>query len=147
MPTMTWTLVEDSLASAVAASSGEDQGARDFRLDALTKDLVVFPGMQLVRGLEGIAQNLYLRLSMFLGEWFLDTDDGTDWFGSVLGKQSRDLQLAKSVLRERILGTVGVLDLIELEFKVDAGARTLRATWKVMTDLGALSQTVEGTGV
>ncbi|WHL27754.1 hypothetical protein QJS63_26220 [Pseudomonas juntendi] len=30
---------------------------------------------------EEVAQNVRTRLKFFLGEWFLNTADGTDWFG------------------------------------------------------------------
>ena len=53
-----------------------------------------------------VAQNVVTRLKFFLGEWFLDTSDGTDWFGSVLGKGSA-MASRESVIRRRILLTPG----------------------------------------
>lgn len=48
------------------------------------------------------AQNINTRLKFFLGEWFLNTADGTDWFGKVLGKGSPEAS-RESVIRRRIL--------------------------------------------
>ena len=55
---------------------------------------------------EAVAQAVATRLGLYLGEWFLDVTDGTDWRGSVLGahtETTRDM-----VLKARILGTLNL---------------------------------------
>lgn len=49
------------------------------------------------------------RMQLFLGEWFLNTGDGTPWDTDVLGKYTAAKR--GPVLRARILGTPNVLTL------------------------------------
>lgn len=56
-----------------------------------------------------VAQAIMTRLRLAVGEWFLDTADGTDYQGQILGygkQASRDL-----AIRTRILDTPGVKEI------------------------------------
>jgi hypothetical protein len=64
----------------------------------------------LVNSSAAVAQIVQTRLLLFLGEWFLDTNDGTDWDGSVLGKYTAGLY--DKVIQARILGTQGVTGIV-----------------------------------
>lgn len=55
---------------------------------------------------EAPAQAVKTRLMLQLGEWFVDTSDGTPWKTKVLGKYTSATR--DPVLRNRILGTQGV---------------------------------------
>ena len=59
---------------------------------------------------EAVAQCAKTRLGFWLGEWFLDTTDGTPWETKVLGKYTAPVRDA--VIRARILGTLGVNRII-----------------------------------
>jgi hypothetical protein len=79
---------------------------------------------------EAVAQAILTRLKLWTGEWFLDLTAGTAWQPNVptpgtpgvVGVQSanaaRDI-----ILRNRILGTQGVLSLIDYQSRVDPIAR------------------------
>ncbi len=63
----------------------------------------------LINSPETVAQAIRTRLDLWLGQWFVDTSDGTNWLGGVLGKYTRDSRDA--VVQARILGTTGVIAL------------------------------------
>lgn len=84
---------------------------------------------------EEVAQNVITRLKFFLGEWFLDTSDGTDWFGGVLGKGSR-LATRESIIRRRILLTPGCKGMTAFSVDSDPVTRELTVTASVISESG-----------
>jgi hypothetical protein len=67
-------------------------------------------------GLE-VAQRLWVRFNFFLGEWFLDTAEGTPWFDHILTKGPND-QVVRTVLNSVIRNTEGVTALLRLNYSV-----------------------------
>lgn len=84
---------------------------------------------------EEVAQNIRTRLKFFLGEWFLDTADGTDWFGSVLGKGSV-LASRESVIRRRILLTPGCAGMTAFSMTTDIATRELTVSASIVSQSG-----------
>jgi hypothetical protein len=84
---------------------------------------------------EEVAQNVVTRLKFFLGEWFLNTADGTDWFGSVLGKGSA-LASRESVIRRRILLTPGCAGMTAFSVTSDALTRELTVSASIVSTSG-----------
>lgn len=87
---------------------------------------------------EAPAQAVKTRLALRLGEWFLDTSDGTPWNEEVLGKHTAGTRDA--AIRERIEGTTGVTALDSYsstfdpntrQFSVDAGISTAYGAAKI----------------
>lgn len=76
---------------------------------------------------DDVAQRVRTRLRMFLGEWFLDTADGTPYFQDILVK-SPNLVLIRSAIRERILETEGVTGIEKFDMTFDRVYRTLAVT-------------------
>ena len=77
---------------------------------------------------DGPAQCVKTRLGLWLGQWFLNTDDGTPWQTKVLGRYSgstRDV-----AIRARILGTPGVTEIVNYSSSLnrDTRAWTVNAT-------------------
>lgn len=67
---------------------------------------------------EAVAQAVATRLRLSLGEWFLDTTDGTPWQTQVLGKytgSTRDV-----VIKARVTDTPGVLSIVNYSSQVGA---------------------------
>lgn len=119
--------------------------ARDLKIDWTTGDLAVVNGnFVLIDGIEAIAQSVRCRLQMFEGEWFLDETDGMPYFQTILVKNP-NMDAIREAFRKRILGTVGVKDLLTLDLSYTSSARTLRVSFRASTDEGELSQTVEVT--
>lgn len=83
---------------------------------------------------EAIAQNIYTRLKLWLGEWYLDTDEGTDWLGKCLGKNSMDSALLE--IKQRILGTTGVNSIQNFSASIEPTSRKLTITGTVNTIYG-----------
>lgn len=103
----------------------------DYRFGGLNQFLVDTP--------EAVAQAIQSRLALWTGEWFLDTGEGTDFNGSILGYGTaavRDL-----VIQDRILGTPGVREIIDYSSDVDERARRLKVSATVDTLYGQVSFT------
>ncbi len=79
---------------------------------------------------ETVAQAVKTRLSLWRGEWFLDTTEGMPYGQSVLGRQSPEVY--SMALSDRILGTRGVRSIIEFNTINDSGSR--RLTYSVTLD-------------
>lgn len=90
-----------------------------------------------VSGADAIVQDIACRLAFFRGEWFLAPDEGVPWFERVLVKNPNPA-LVRSTIRDALLSTPGVLDVLELSIRFDAAARNLAVTYRVSTDLGEI---------
>lgn len=82
---------------------------------------IVTSGDHFVTGKEETRQACISRLRLFLGEYFLDATDGTPWFQAILGKASRDI--AEANIKQRILGTRGVIAINSFEMTSDTRRR------------------------
>ncbi len=83
-----------------------------------------------------VAQAVRTRLLLFAHEWFLDTTDGTDWFGKVLGKYTQGTRDA--VIRERILNTPGVNTILSYSSQFNSATRTFTVNASLDTIYGVV---------
>lgn len=83
---------------------------------------------------EAVAQAVKTRLSLFAGEWYLDTSDGTPWRTEVLGKYTKETYDA--VIRDRILGTDGVQEIVSYSSTFDGDSRALSVSATITTVYG-----------
>lgn len=83
---------------------------------------------------EGVCQNVQTRLALWRGSWFLDLRAGTPWIQEILGKHDA----VDIVLRDRILTTPGVLEILEFEAILNPDNRriTINATLKTRYGTG-----------
>lgn len=88
---------------------------------------------------EAPAQIVLSRLYLFLGEWFLDTEDGTAWKTRVLGKYTGDTR--DTVIRTRILGTQGVTGITAFDSDLDREARAYTVAATISTAYGETTVT------
>lgn len=72
---------------------------------------------------EAVGQAVLTRLRLWVGEWFANTADGTGWSTQVLGRGT-DL-LYEQMIRDRILDTQGVTQIVSLTSQYDADARKI----------------------
>lgn len=89
----------------------------------------------LVNSPEAVGQAVLTRLLLRTGEWFLDVTEGTAYDTLILGfgtRRSRDVEI-----RNRILGTQGVTEIVTYSSSVDA-ARKFSVQGDVATVYGAL---------
>lgn len=81
-----------------------------------------------------VGQAVQTRILLWLGEWFLDINEGTPFMTGILGKHSK--ATADSTLQERILGTQGLVDLASYESVIDPETRTMSVTATIDTLYG-----------
>jgi hypothetical protein len=83
---------------------------------------------------ETVAQAVISRLSLWQGEWFLDTTEGTPYLQSIVGFSTNyDIDI-----QERILNTKGVRGL--LNYTSEITNRVLNVTFTLDTIYGISSQ-------
>lgn len=83
---------------------------------------------------EAVAQNVYTRLKLWLGEWFQDKNQGVDYLGKCLEKNSIDT--AADEIRRHILQTDGVLDVRNYSVTTDPDKRAIGITGELVTVYG-----------
>lgn len=88
---------------------------------------------------EAPAQAVKTRLLLRLGEWFLDTSDGTPYDTKILGKHTSGTRDA--AIRERIMGTEGVTSLEAYSSTFDPDTRAFTVSATVTTDYGTITVT------
>ena len=93
--------------------------------------------LALVTGREEIAQILRHELRTFIGEWFLDTSIGIDYFGEVFTKRM-DVANVDAMFKSKILSSPGVIELLEFTLDLDALNRKLTLSFSVSTNEGII---------
>lgn len=83
---------------------------------------------------EAVAQAAVTRLMLFTGEWYLDSTDGTPWRTEVLGKYTQETY--DVVIKDRILGTEGVQEILSYSSSFDGNSRALSVTATIATVYG-----------
>lgn len=82
---------------------------------------------------ETVAQAVQTRLALWMGEFFMDTSDGTPYYQDILGHNTNyDLEI-----QDRILGTTGVGEIISYSSSVVN--RALSVTCTISTIYGTTS--------
>lgn len=89
----------------------------------------------LVNTPDAVAQAVKTRLLLLRGEWFLDVSEGTPYSTEVLGTGTQPLY--DMAIRERILGTEGVVEITRYSSALDRNARSLAITATISTKYGA----------
>lgn len=112
----------------------------DIRLGDNSHDLVIVDGdLQLVAD---VAQAIKIRLLTVRGEWFLDNELGVPYFEEIFVK-APDLDRVRSIYRQTILDTPGVLDVRTITLSYTASTRELSVSFNCDSDQGEIDQTVE----
>ena len=89
-------------------------------------------GRQFVEDAEAVAQGVRARLRLFLGEYFLDLQEGTPWFQSILGKTPQDI--AEVTLKQRLSTTPGIRAIERFDFRTDRTQRRIAASAVVLDE-------------
>ena len=79
------------------------------------------------------AQHGLTRLLIFKGEWILDEEMGTDWYG-IIFSSSKSRAEKELEIKSRILGTPGVKEISQ--FKWEQTGASVAITGIVVTDWG-----------
>lgn len=91
----------------------------------------------LVNTPDAVAQAVVTRLRLLTGEWFLDSTEGTPYSTKILGTQTRPLY--DEAIRDRILGTEGVTELVDYFSTFDGETRKLTVQATINTLYGQTS--------
>jgi hypothetical protein len=107
--------------------------------NSVVGDLYIENGtVRLTRDLsEEVAQQLYIRLKTFLGEWFLDSSIGFPWFQSVLGIKV-PLGIVAQIIRKLILATPGVASIQKFSIQRNGATRFALVQFTVILTSGAV---------
>lgn len=108
----------------------------DIKLDVTTHDIDISTGdLQLLTGIEAIAQHIRIRLQFFLGEWMLDTRLGIPYFQHVLIKNPKTA-VVRGILRKAIQETPGVVSVSDLLVDYAPTTRQMTVSFSAATDTG-----------
>lgn len=111
----------------------------DIALDAVTHDLIKNDfDLVIYDGAEQVRQQLAIKLKLWRGEWFLDTEFGTPYYESILGKRLT-LGGAVAALKQSILEVEGVKSITRFEYTFNRSARTLDVDFDVMSRYGLIT--------
>lgn len=91
----------------------------------------------LVDGVEAIAQQIWVRLQFFKGEWFLDRRQGVPYFENVFIKNP-SRELLETIFRGIILDTPNVESLDSFLLDIETATRTGTIDFVAVTDDGLL---------
>jgi hypothetical protein len=113
----------------------------DLALDASGTDLVMPP--RFARGIEAVVQEIKIRLRRVRGEWFLDRDAGVPYLptdivpeGEALLGQKFNAVKARTAIRDELVKSPGVVELLALAVSFEGATRTLRVEFRVRTAFG-----------
>jgi len=84
---------------------------------------------------DAVAQAVSTRLRLWTGNWFLNTAEGTDWSGKILGNRTALTRDAE--LRQRILNTPGATQIVNYSTALDPNTRRFTASFQIETQFGA----------
>lgn len=101
----------------------------DIKLDPVAGDIDLSSGdLQIVDGVEAVAQHLRIRLRTWLGTWFLDRRIGVPYFQRLLGKVS-DTNVVRRILQQVVARTPGVTDVQGFNTDYDGATRGLSVSF------------------
>ena len=105
---------------------------------ALTPDGdIVTSGQHFVTEQQEIGQTIQTRLQLFLGEYFRDITEGTDWFGKVFTKQGT-IEITNATIKQRIRLTDGVQRVLSFDTDFDVTTRGYTVNSQVLTIFGEI---------
>ncbi len=92
----------------------------------------------LIDGAERVRQQLEMRLSLWRGEWFLDTAFGTPYRDNILGK-ALTVDGAVAAIRREIMDVDGITTITRLDYDYERKSRKLSINFECATDYGLVS--------
>lgn len=81
------------------------------------------------------------RLLLWLGEWFLNTEDGTPYMQGVFGVNKKDT--ADLTIQQRVAGTEGFVDIESYDSELDVDSRKMSVAMTINTIYGTTNVQIE----
>lgn len=97
----------------------------------------VHKGGIMATGIDAIRQRIILKLSIWRGEWFLDTDVGMPYVQELIGKRGTH-ELLRRVVKGKIENTDGVVEVTKISLSIDAKSRHVKIECDILTTYGRL---------
>jgi hypothetical protein len=91
--------------------------------------------------INAVAQAILTRLRLLKGEWWEDTEDGLPLFQQILGARGTNKKVVDSLIRLRILDTIGVTGIETYDSTFDGETRAYTFTAVVNTKYGSTTIT------
>lgn len=110
----------------------------DFALDDSGDLAIVNNDLVMIDGAERVRQQLQIKLRLWAGEWFMDTEFGTPYLSDILGKQL-SLGGAVAALKKSILEVDGVQTITRFEYNFNRASRSLSVDFEVTTPYGLVT--------
>lgn len=85
---------------------------------------------------EAVGQAAQTRLLLWLGEWFLDTEEGTPYMIGILGKHPNLKERSDITIQDRVAGTQGFVDIDQYESIIDPETRLQTVNLSINTIYG-----------
>ena len=83
---------------------------------------------------EAVGQAVKTRLLLWLGEWFLNIEEGTPFMQGILGKHNKET--ADTTIRQRVLETEGMVNIESYLSEIDPDNRKMNVTMTINTIYG-----------
>ena len=91
-----------------------------------------------ISAVEAVAQAIKTRLFLWQGEWWEDRQEGLPMMQRILGYRNTQ-QAADILIRERILGTTDVVNLVSFSSSFDEKTRAYSYQAAVVTSYGEIT--------
>jgi len=95
-----------------------------------------------LEGIDQIIQNVAFRLRFFLGEWYLDIEEGIPYYQELFIKAPNQIRI-ESILKQEIVETEGVNDLTKFASEFNPELRKFSVIFSAMTDEGLFTLEIE----
>lgn len=79
---------------------------------------------------ESLQQRLTIKLLTFMGEWYLNLNEGIPYFQSIFGK-NRSKESIDLILKRAIISEPEVLQLVEFQSFIDSSTRLYSLSFRV----------------
>lgn len=112
----------------------------DFKLDTNGDLDLTGSTMNLISGAEALRQRVEIKLKLWTGDWFLDTEFGTPYLGRILGKQLT-LSGAIAAIRQSVLEVNEVTGIVNLTYQYNAQQRILSVQMEINSIYGTFEVT------
>lgn len=96
--------------------------------------------LSIIRGADAVRQNIQIKLKLWVSEWFLDTEFGTPYLESILGKQI-SLNAAVAALKQSILEVSDVNAITDFSYSFVRQTRSLAVNFTASTPFGLIPVT------
>ena len=102
----------------------------DIKLDISHDIAIENNDIVLISSSDEVKQRLLQNLKSFYGDWFLNLTSGVPYYQDIFRKDY-DVEVISVILKQTILNTLGVLELLSFELSIDDTARKLSLSFDV----------------